>query len=120
LPRVLSGTAPLGLAGSGKASIQAPGLLQLKLPDAAVTCRSGLFCATQSRNRASGVQALTSPYSLGLLTGLTPPDSSPICTSPAAVWMKPGPPLSWLAVAPSNVEVGIVRLKKLSCGTSGF
>ena len=30
-------------------SIQAAGLLQLKFPAAAVTSRSGLFCATQSQ-----------------------------------------------------------------------
>ena len=41
----------------GTLSIQADGLLQLKFPAAAVTCRSGLFCASQSRNRLSGVQS---------------------------------------------------------------
>jgi hypothetical protein len=38
------------------------GLLQLKFPAAAVTCRRGLFCATQSRNRLSGVHPMMVSY----------------------------------------------------------
>ena len=63
LPRVLSGTR---LCTPGTLSIQADGLLQLKFPAAAVTCRSGLFCATQSRNRLSGVQSLMVAVFAGL------------------------------------------------------
>ena len=46
-------------------------------------------------------------------TGLNPPVSSPICTSPAAVWTKTGPPLSPPAVPPSSGDVGTVSPKSL-------
>ena len=81
---VLFGTA---LTTPGTLSTQAAGLLQLKLPGAAVTSRKGSFCAIQPRNRLTGVQTLISPYSLAIIDpkGFAPPCTNPICTSPCAV-----------------------------------
>jgi hypothetical protein len=54
------------------------------------------------------------------MVGLAPPESTPICTSPFAVMMKTGLPLSPATVPPSRVEVGTVSLKTLFKLPFGF